>query len=105
MSGPARNIVINLNQAQQATEKVKEEAKETGGIMDTALGTGIERAGEKLFEFGKEFVSSIMEANREAERTKIVFEVLTGSGGQAVASFEELKRVAFELGQPISAVA
>lgn len=105
MSTPAHNIVINLNQVQQATEKVKEEAKETGGIMDTALGTGLERAAEKLFEFGKEFVSSIMEVNRTAEKTKIAFEIMTGSGGQAVASFEELKRVAFALGAPISEVA
>lgn len=105
MSGPAKQIVINLNQVKEATDEVKKEAKETGGILDTALGTGLEHAAEKIFEVGKEFVSSVLEANRAAERTKIAFEVMTGSTGQAEASFEELKRVAFALGAPIEQVA
>lgn len=105
MSGPAKQIVINLNQVKDSTEEVKESAKETGGIMDTALGTGLARVAEKLFEVGKEFAATLFEANRVADRTKIAFEVITGSAGQAEASFEELKRVAFAIGAPIEQVA
>lgn len=105
MSGPAKQIVINLNQVKDTTDQVKESAKETGGILDTALGTGLEKVAEKLFSVGKEFVGSLLQANRVAEQTKIAFEVMTGSTGQAEASFEELKRVAFAIGQPIEAVA
>lgn len=105
MSGPARNIVINLNQVSEATDDVKDKVKETGGILDTALGTGLARIGEKFFAFGKELVTDILRANQAAERTKIAFEIMTGSVGQAAASFEEAKRVAFALGAPLQEVA
>lgn len=105
MSGPAKQIVINLNAVVQATDKVKASSKEAGhSIRDMAIGTGIEHMAEKVFELGKTFVEAVLEQHAYAEKTKIAFEVLTGSVSEANETFEEAQRVAMALARPAEEV-
>lgn len=106
MSGPAKQIVINLNAVVKATDDVKKKTKEAGHSMgDVFKGIGLERVAEKVLEVGKHLVESVIDMNRFATQTKIAFEVMLGSAGLANETFLEAKRVAFELGAPVEQVA
>lgn len=101
----AKKAAADAKKAADDARKAREETGKAVSSVAIAIGTGIERAAEKILEVGKELVSSVMEVNRVATSTKIAFEVMTGSAGQAEATFEEVKRVAFALGRPIAEVA
>jgi len=106
MSGPAKQIVINLNAVIKATEGAKKAAEKSGHTMKEVFkAIGLEKLTEKALELGKNFAEAVFDANRFATQTKIAFEVMTGSASLASETFQEAKRVAFQLGVPVEQVA
>jgi hypothetical protein len=101
----AKKAATDAKKAADDAKKARDETGKAVSSVAVAIGTGIERAAEKILEVGRELFSSVLEVNRVATATKIAFEVMTGSAGQAEASFEEMKRVAYALGAPLEQVA
>lgn len=106
MSGPAKQIVINLNAVVKATDNSKKSAQAASVTFGSlAKSMGLMAVARGALNLAEDFASAVFEANRFAERSKIAFEVLTGSASQAKETFEESRRVAIALGVPLEGVA
>jgi hypothetical protein len=106
MSGPAKSMVINLTLVQKATEGAKKSAQSASvSFGSLAKSMGLVAVARGALNLAEDFASAVFEANKFAERSKIAFEVLTGSASQAKETFEESRRVAIALGVPLEGVA
>lgn len=106
VSGPAGKAGGSLKDLLKNLGATGKGAEHAGGMMHQAwavtIGTAIERAGEKVLEFGAHAAVAVFEAVDHVQRASVAFDMLAKHGASGAKIFDFTRKMAQDLGLDVN---